>query len=129
MNAPSLTAPDAQKLSRILGMLGSSHQGERDAAGLAASKFMKDRKLAWPDVITSTEQPPRAAKPKPAHKPPPPPPRPRWKLVLEAVLQRESKLTVWEKDFCRSLLTRKSDPTLAQARILAALSIKTGVAA
>jgi hypothetical protein len=46
-----LPTRDAQKLAQILGMLGSAHAGERDAAGLAADKFVRDRGLTWPALL------------------------------------------------------------------------------
>ena len=39
------------KLSKILGMLGSDHAGERASAGAAADKLVRDAGLSWPDVI------------------------------------------------------------------------------
>ncbi len=42
-----MTKAELIKLNRILGMLGSEHDGERAAAALAASKFLKDRNLTW----------------------------------------------------------------------------------
>jgi hypothetical protein len=49
--ALALTAADRDRLAAILGLLGSDHAGERDAAALAASRFLRSRGLTWPDVI------------------------------------------------------------------------------
>ena len=65
-----MNAAEREKLAAILGMLGSEFPGERAAAGLAATRFLKDRKLQWQDVLNGT--PFRAAPPPP----PPPPSRP-----------------------------------------------------
>jgi hypothetical protein len=47
----SLTAADRAKLGAILGRLGSDHAGERDAAALAANRFILARDMTWPDVL------------------------------------------------------------------------------
>ena len=39
------------RLIKLLGMLGSAHDGERAAAGLKAHEFIKRRGLCWADVI------------------------------------------------------------------------------
>jgi hypothetical protein len=40
-----------ERLIKLLGMLGSAHDGERAAAGLKAHEFLKRRGLSWADVI------------------------------------------------------------------------------
>ena len=56
-----MTKAELIKLNRILGMLGSEHDGERAAAAQAASKFLRDRNLSWWDLIGGdrTERPRR----------------------------------------------------------------------
>ena len=39
------------KLAKMLGMLGSDHAGEREAAAHAATSFLKARGLCWLDVL------------------------------------------------------------------------------
>jgi hypothetical protein len=46
----------------MLGMLGSSHAGERDAAALQAEAFRRKHRLTWAELLA----------------PPPPPERPSW---------------------------------------------------
>jgi hypothetical protein len=41
----------ADRLIKLLGMLGSVHAGERAVAGLKASELLRERKLTWHDVI------------------------------------------------------------------------------
>lgn len=44
--------PDlADRLAKILGMLGSTHDGEIAAAGRAAVALIKSAGLTWPDVV------------------------------------------------------------------------------
>lgn len=47
----ALTDTDRERLVKLLCMLGSSFAGERDAAGLAATRFLRERKLDWGDVV------------------------------------------------------------------------------
>jgi hypothetical protein len=41
----------ADRLAKLLGMLGSDHAGERAAAGLKASELLKANRLTWRDVV------------------------------------------------------------------------------
>jgi hypothetical protein len=48
------TAPHKQvrlRLAKILGMLGSAHAGERDAAFLAAERILKEAGMTWYDAF------------------------------------------------------------------------------
>jgi hypothetical protein len=46
-----LTNPDRERLAKLLGMLGSDHPGERDAAGLAAHRLVKASGLTWSSIV------------------------------------------------------------------------------
>ena len=46
-----LSAADRTKLAKILGMLGSAHEGERAAAAALASKMLADAGLTWFDLL------------------------------------------------------------------------------
>ena len=50
-NAVALSDAERATLSRILGKLGSDFEGERAAAGLLASRFVRSRGLAWDAVL------------------------------------------------------------------------------
>jgi hypothetical protein len=95
--------PDlAEKLAKVLGMLGSDHDGEVAAAGRRAHKIVKNAGLTWGEVI---------APPAPAPQQPYRPPR-RWRRPVSAsdsaalCLQWPEVLTDWETDFCRSIVGR-----------------------
>lgn len=45
-----------KRLVRVLGMLGSDHAGERDAAALVATRMLKEAGLTWYDVLDVTEE-------------------------------------------------------------------------
>ncbi len=51
----ALSNPDRTKLVAILGMLASDFPGERSAAGLLASRMLRDRGLQWSDLIAEPE--------------------------------------------------------------------------
>jgi hypothetical protein len=39
------------KLAKLLGMLGSEHRGERDAAGQAANRLVLKSGLSWAQIL------------------------------------------------------------------------------
>ena len=45
-----------KKLVRVLGMLGSDHPGERDAAARMATRMVKEAGLTWYDLLDVTEE-------------------------------------------------------------------------
>jgi hypothetical protein len=55
----SLNPADLDKFARICGMLGSNHDGERAAAALKATEFLRARNLTWEDFVRQrpAEQP------------------------------------------------------------------------
>ena len=101
MNAPSISPELTDKLSKICGMLGSSHAGERASAGLAADKLLRDNGLSWPDVLArsgdNTKQRERV-----------------WREPLTPMhtatvcLKYPEVLTDWEKKFLSSVAGRGS---------------------
>jgi hypothetical protein len=44
------------KIAKILGMLGSAHPGERDAAFLAAERLLKEAGLTWYELLDVSEK-------------------------------------------------------------------------
>lgn len=46
-----LSSADRTKLAKLLGLLGSAHAGERDAAGLAAERLVRGAGLTWRQVL------------------------------------------------------------------------------
>lgn len=97
-----LAAADRTRLAHVLALLGSPHQGERDAAALAADRLVRGRGLAWTDVLapetsTSGKSRPEASR---DHAPPPPP---DFDSNLRACRSRPDLLSPWETDFVASL--------------------------
>ncbi len=117
-----LAPADRTRLARVLGMLGSPHQGERDAAALAADRLVRGRGLDWLDVLGGSE---RAE----------PISRPGWTapptvdhMADVRVCQRHfNSLTTWEMGFISDLAQRRS-VTQRQREVLAAIAAKVRTA-
>jgi hypothetical protein len=64
---------------KLLGMLGSSFDGERAAAGLLIDKLLKENSLTWediwPDAVTTSSSS-SSSRSQSSYQPPPPPPPP-----------------------------------------------------
>jgi hypothetical protein len=81
-----LSLPERDRLIAILSRLHSNYEGERQAAALAAVRFLKARDLQWQQVIA------------------PPASTDSWKDTATACLQLPAKLSAWEISFLRNLL-------------------------
>ena len=64
---------ERQRMAAILGMLGSAHAGERDAAARQAEALRRKLGLTWADVLMAQPEQPE---PEPSASPPPPRPAP-----------------------------------------------------
>jgi hypothetical protein len=101
--AASLTPAFADKLVKVLGMLGSVHDGEVAAAGRRADAMIKGAGLTWGDVI-------KPAAPRPEQ---PQRPQRRWHRstspsdTAALCLLWPEVLTDWETNFCRSIVGRR----------------------
>ena len=116
----ALDCADRQRLARVLGMLGSDHAGERDAAGLAATRILRDRGITWAQVL----EPPRWQERLPREPPQTPPERSDIAVALSAF----DRLTEWERGFVVSLRARhRISPR--QAEILREIAAKARRAA
>jgi hypothetical protein len=104
MSAASL---DREKLVRVLGMLGSAHDGEIAAAGRAADRLIREAGLRWPDVIV-----PRLSGPTRERDPE------TFGDALDYALQFAEHLSDWERSFLWSLRRQRSPISTKQAKIL-----------
>jgi hypothetical protein len=88
MPGPSI---DVTRLARVLGMLGSDHAGERDAAALMAEKIRRDAGVQWADLLV-----PKVVRVEP--------PAPADAAVdLQTCMARLDLLTEWEIRFVSSI--------------------------
>ena len=102
----------ASKLVKVLGMLGSAHDGEIAAAGRRANAMVKRAGLTWDEVISSSAPIPQQSRR---------PPR-RWRKpgtpsdTAALCMQWSEVLTNWETDFCRSIVGRRRVSTKQSRR-------------
>jgi hypothetical protein len=80
---------ELDRLVKLLSMLASPHAGERAAAGLKATEFLRSRNMTWSDVI----QPKHAG------------PKSPTELERQLALLRFNvhRLNDWERHFVQSL--------------------------
>jgi hypothetical protein len=89
----TLSARNADLLCKLLGMLGSNHEGERANAARLANKLVRGNNMTWRDVVQQS-------------------PRPQWhepRSDAEAVhvaLRYPHILTDWENRFLRDVCGR-----------------------
>jgi hypothetical protein len=97
MTAPARARLDTRLLARVLGMLGSDHDGEVAAAGRAAAKLVRDAGISWDAVldppVMRLAPPPSALRINPSE-------------VIHAALRRPERLSPWETDFAHSIAER-----------------------
>lgn len=110
-----LSSETADRLAKILGMLGSDHAGERSAAGLAAHRLLQEHRLTWRDVIAA-----------PAIVPTMPGVRSwrstesDWQKMARFAWARRDLLNSRDQDFVRSMLNWR-DPSERQKDWLAGI--------
>jgi len=88
---------DTDRLAKLLGMMGSAHDGKALNAARAADKLVRDAGLTWPDIIASSALP----------------------------ILPNSELTAWEHDFLSSLRRQKYPPTPKQREVFDRIRMKT----
>ena|SRR5205823_12752945 len=98
---------DRDRLAKLLGMMGSAHDGEVVAAARQVERLRADAGLTWPEILV-----PRL---------PSPPREQNVRSVAEAVdfvLEREVALTDWERGFLRDLRRLKYPLSPRQLEVL-----------
>jgi hypothetical protein len=92
----ALADADRIRLAQMLGLLGSDHAGERDAAGLAAHRLIRQRDLTWFDVLTPSL-------PAPDLDPADDPLRGDWRAMAAACTRFPHLIDGWERHFLSGL--------------------------
>lgn len=106
-----LSPTERTRLIGILGRLGSDHDGERAAAGLLASRMLRDKDLTWKDLLGGAPMPPAPLLEETFGLTP-------WRLQLNLAARHIHTLRSWEQEFVRNLLTRRRPPTQKQSVVL-----------
>lgn len=86
----AIPATALDKLVKLLGLLGSDHAGERDAAGLAAHRLLQQHKATWREILT----------PAPEHREPL---QSTWRTACAELAERPDDLRPWELKFVTDL--------------------------
>jgi hypothetical protein len=89
-----LPLADRERLAKLLGLLGSDHADERDAAGLAAHRFIRNRGRTWEDILLGAPGAVPAANRNAME---------AWRQTVADCLRQHGSLRPWEGDFLRSL--------------------------
>src|SRR5947207_14282681 len=101
-------ALDRDRLVKLLGMMGSVHDGEVVAAARQAVRLRADAGLTWRDIVLPALPSPR--------------PQRRGAMALgqaiQFLLDHEDALTAWESDFARSIQRQTSRLSPRQIGIL-----------
>ena len=92
----ALADADRSRLAQMLGLLGSDHAGERDAAGLAAHRLIQQRGLTWHEVLAPSLSPPD-------HEPAADPLRGDWRAMAAACTRFPHLIDRWEWKFLSGL--------------------------
>lgn len=117
MTAIPLPPLDRDRLARVLGMLGSAHDGEIAAAGRRANALVIAAGLTWPQVVAP---PPRiTATAAPTNV---------WaQKTIEGALANPEQLNEWERRFVTSLFWQQRPLTPRQFSKLAEIADKLGL--
>ena len=100
----------AARLAKILGLLGSPHDGERAAAAAKADEIVRGAGLTWRDVVVAS----------PSIVPPPEWPS-GWRLRAAECLAHRESLDAKEADFVATLVAWRGEPSSKQLAWLAAI--------
>ena len=133
--APAL---DRERLARVLGLMGSSHDGEALAAARKACALIRVAGLTWPEILTgrAPQRPGLAAdnarlrreiarlKAQLAAASPADPRSWSWSLQLELCRARRANLSPWESEFVDNIAARAGGPSPRQAAVLSRIAAK-----
>jgi hypothetical protein len=96
-----MTALDREKLAKVLGLMGSRHDGEVIAAARQAERIRRDAGMTWGQILT-----------------------PAPIVVDDHDAANDDLLTPWEQDFLCSLRHQKYPPTPKQREMFDRIRMK-----
>ena len=106
IKTPGTLAPDvADRLCKLLGMLGSEHPGERATAALKADELLKREGLRWCDVLQPRE--PVAVEPDDDSEPE----CSDWRSMARTCVARAWALSDKEAAFVRQMTRWRGEPS------------------
>jgi hypothetical protein len=120
MNRAQLEPATADRLAKILGMLGSDHDGERAAAAAKADQLIRGLGLTWRDVIAPPIAPniPRIRPGRAGES--------DWQRMARFCHARQGQLSLRDRDFVRTILCWRGTPTAKQQSWLIDLYMQCG---
>jgi hypothetical protein len=137
-----MSVVDREGLARLLGMLGSHHDGEVLTAGRMAHKLIREADTTWSELLShngvaieavrqllAENDELRAELSRLRHAIRPRPPQP-WRdatdkhQAIEDLLLWVEHLSEWEQEFLCSLLRRRRPPTGRQIEVLVSIGEK-----
>jgi hypothetical protein len=86
----ALPAADRSRLVKVLALLDSPREGERDAAALAAARLLKAAGVSWAQILA-----PAPVKREPLFS--------TWRTTCAELAQRPGDLRAWERKFVADL--------------------------
>lgn len=103
-----MSAIDRRRLARLLGMVGSTHDGEALNAARLADRLVRNEGLTWPQVLdVPPEEDPLADWPG------------GWRNAVTTCLRYgDGVLTSFDRQFCRNLDGYVGDCTIKQRHVL-----------
>lgn len=105
---------DRERIARVLGMLGSDHDGEVLAAARQAERLRRAARLTWPELIAGTPTPDPASDSEPLD----------WRDAVTLCRAYPDRLTSWEAAFVENVAGYRSPPSARQQQILDRLVAK-----
>lgn len=103
----------AERLCKLLEMLGSNHDGERAAAAWKANEFIRQLGLTWHDVIRIRNETNVSR-------------LPDWPQMARACRMQAHRLTPREFDFINNIAMAEFEPSEKQLKWLRAIYRKFG---
>jgi hypothetical protein len=100
---PPIASLDRARLVKLLGMLGSAHEGEVVAAARQAERLRHEARATWVDILAPAAGVQRSATP--ATRPPE-----TVEAALALCADHLPRLTPWEQKFVRSVTSRPGRP-------------------
>ncbi len=114
MSGHRLDPATAARLAKVLALLGSAHEGERDAAGVAAHRLVRAAGVSWVDllgVVDTDDAPPTC-----------------HRALAKWTLARLPELSERDRTFLQGMADWWREPSPRQRAWLHGLALRAGMA-